>query len=254
MTNTTADAVNRCKGVDVSHRSGVIDWRKVRDSGHTFAFIRTTDGADGVDPSFALNRRSARDNGLAVGFVHSFRVDTNIEAQVTNFIRALGQLEDDLLSPVLNCKASEQWTKISMKDRVELVVEWCTRVKRLLGVAPILRGTPSFFNEVLGADEKLKNFELLVEELDVEQPSTPAPWAEWTFWRSREKASIPGITGDAALNWYNGADISKAQHKRDSSGNPQPLTWLETAAWTIGVSLYFIGVITVIYEHFARHW
>lgn len=253
MTYTTADAVNRCKGVDVSHKSGVINWRKVRDSGYTFAFIRATEGADAVDPSFALNRRSARDNGVAVGFVHNFRVDTNIEAQVTNFIRALGQLEDDLLCPVLNCKSSDLWTNISVKDRVELVVEWCTRVKRLLGVAPILRGTPSFFKEVLGADEKLKNFELLVEEPEVEAPSVPAPWSDWTFWRSQEAATVPGITGEVAVDWFNGSDISKAQHKRDTSSDSQPLTWLETAAWTIAVSLYFIGVVTAIYEHLCVH-
>ncbi len=61
-----------CTGIDVSSFQGEIDWKKVKESGIDFVFIRAgyrgnTEGGLYVDPSFETNYQGARDVGLPIG-------------------------------------------------------------------------------------------------------------------------------------------------------------------------------------------
>src|SRR5437762_13610368 len=42
-------------GIDVSSHEGSVDWGKVAADGMSFAYIKATEGADFVDPSFERN-------------------------------------------------------------------------------------------------------------------------------------------------------------------------------------------------------
>lgn len=55
------------KGIDVSKHQGVIDWKKVSDSGIEFAIIRAGYGKSNVDERFIENIVGAHTGGLKVG-------------------------------------------------------------------------------------------------------------------------------------------------------------------------------------------
>ena len=61
-------------GIDVSNHQGRIDWNKVaNDDNVQFVYIKATEGATYVSPTFEQNIREAREAGLKVGFYHFLR-------------------------------------------------------------------------------------------------------------------------------------------------------------------------------------
>ena len=58
------------QGIDVSYWQGDIDWRKVREAGIQFAFIKATEGGDHLDPKFLQNWHAAKRAGVARGAYH----------------------------------------------------------------------------------------------------------------------------------------------------------------------------------------
>ncbi len=51
------------QGIDVSYWQGDIDWKKVRDAGIKFAFIKATEGGDHLGPKFRQNWHAAKRAG-----------------------------------------------------------------------------------------------------------------------------------------------------------------------------------------------
>src|SRR5699024_8794194 len=66
-------------GIDVSkwQRPGGVklDWNKVAASGEKFAFIKATDGTEGLSPFFAEDSKAAHDAGLIIGSYHKAHPD-----------------------------------------------------------------------------------------------------------------------------------------------------------------------------------
>ncbi|KHF34427.1 Lysozyme M1 precursor [Paenibacillus sp. P1XP2] len=60
---------NHAKGIDVSHWQGVIDWKRVRSAGYSFAFLKATEGPKLVDDRFRVNSQGARSAGLLTGAI-----------------------------------------------------------------------------------------------------------------------------------------------------------------------------------------
>jgi lysozyme len=76
-------------GVDVSNHQGSIDWGKVAADGMSFAYIKATEGADFVDPSFARNWTGAAQAGLDRGAYHFFTLCSAGRDQAENFLRTV---------------------------------------------------------------------------------------------------------------------------------------------------------------------
>ncbi len=66
-------------GPDVSshqHPSGTsIDWGQVRNSGRTFAFVKSTEGLGYVNPYFSADWAAVKANGMVRGSYHYARPD-----------------------------------------------------------------------------------------------------------------------------------------------------------------------------------
>src|SRR5688572_6792170 len=60
-------------GVDVSHHQNAIDWSKVVDSGHVFAFHKATEGATFTDDRYASNREAVAAESIPFGAYHFAR-------------------------------------------------------------------------------------------------------------------------------------------------------------------------------------
>lgn len=214
------ETVNRVKGIDVSSHQGTIDWEKVKDAGYQFAFLKATEGIDWVDSTFAANRKGARDAGLKVGYYHYFRPNDTVDEQVKNFVSTVGKAEPDALRLVIDTEDPKIWKPYSVEQRNKMIVDWCQKVQKQLGVKPsvLVYGSPNFFDETLQNNAKLGKFDLWIANYNVPEPTIPKPWSKWTYWQYSEKGKVPGIEGTGVdLDMYNGSNpsiMSKPRHHR----------------------------------------
>jgi lysozyme len=87
-------------GIDVSSHQGTIDWGKVAADGISFAYVKATEGADYVDPSFDRNWTGAGQTGIDRGTYHFFTLCSSGRDQAENFLRTLPDDPGTLLPAV----------------------------------------------------------------------------------------------------------------------------------------------------------
>ena len=75
--------------IDVSHHNGAIDWPAVAGAGIALVFVKATQGARFVDPTFERNRTAAAAAGVLVVPYH-FIDGTDPEQQAEHFITIAG--------------------------------------------------------------------------------------------------------------------------------------------------------------------
>lgn len=231
---TTQALKERLFGIDVSHHQGSVDWAKAKAAGVQFAFIKATEGGTFVDPQFSRNRRALREAGIPCGAYHFFRTTSTVDAQVANFVRAVGKLEPGDLPPVLDIEVPEQWRSLSLKERLALVHGFCDAVEKKLGVAPIVYLSPSFASDVLGGDASVKKYVLwLAHYTTAENPRTPFPWTDWHFWQYSETGSVPGIPNRSVdMNRFNGGQVELDRIKvRSAQARPNRLRHVNRLWW-----------------------
>jgi lysozyme len=69
-------------GIDVSKHQGIIDWKKVKESGKVdFVMIRTSYGTKYIDAQLANNVKGCTDNNIPYGFYHFIYAMTPAEAK-----------------------------------------------------------------------------------------------------------------------------------------------------------------------------
>lgn len=210
-----AETAKKVKGIDVSMWQGTIDWKKVKESGIEFAFIRATKGNDLVDPNFVENRKGAREAGLKTGYYHYYRPDHPLEDQIKAFVSTVGRVEDDALRVVIDTENVKHWEPFSHEQRLKMIDDWCNGVKKELGIKPeiMIYGSPNFFDESLKNSEQLSKHDLWIANYRVAEPRVPKPWSNWTYWQYSETGRVPGIQGNVDLDMYNGTDLNKGTAK-----------------------------------------
>jgi len=194
-------------GIDVSHHQKVIDWKKVKAAGVSFAFLKATEGGTFVDSMYRTNRAGCNANGIAVGAYHFFRPKTNVQAQVDNFCRTVGKLEAGDLPPVIDVEDPRLWTGISAKAAVDMTIEFIEGIQAKLGsgIKPIVYLSPSFADSVFKNDARLKDYPLWIANYTTgPAPRVPKPWLFWTYWQFTETGSVDGIGGNVDINRFNG--------------------------------------------------
>ena len=194
-------------GIDVSHHQGDIDWAMVRQQGVNFAFMKATEGGTYVDPKFKLNWKEAKAHGIRRGAYHFFRPKSDLVAQIDNFSRVLGGVEVGDLPPVIDTEVPADWSRLNSKQSVDLIVGFIDGIRKNLGakVHPIVYLSPSFADDVLKNDSRLKEYPLWVAHYTAaDRPRVPKPWDFWTFWQFTENGTVAGIKGNVDINRFNG--------------------------------------------------
>lgn len=190
-------------GVDLSRWQGQLDWAAARRAGTSFAWIKATEGADRVDPMFAVNHDAAKSAGVAIGAYHFFYWCSSAENQAAWFIRNVPRRAGDL-PPVLDL----EWTPFSptctvrppageVRDRARRFLDI---VERHYGQRPVIYTTREFYRETgigqLGTDLWLR--------ATAEPVTDVYPGARWTVWQYSATGRVDGIAGDVDLNVFNG--------------------------------------------------
>lgn len=184
------------RGIDVSAHNGEIDFRKVKDSGLEFVFIKASEGKDFKDKQFQKNYRTAGRAGLKRGAYHFFRFDKDGVDQAVNFIQAVGKrkLELGLVIDIESEGNPEGYDGEKIREQLQSMIDFLN----LLGYRVTL------YTNVSGYEKYLLNTFAGQPLWICSFSSTPFD-AEWTFWQYDHHGKVPGIEGDVDLNAFSGS-------------------------------------------------
>ncbi|TMA45096.1 MAG: hypothetical protein E6J71_13380 [Deltaproteobacteria bacterium] len=199
-------------GIDVSHFQGPIDWKAVANDGIGFAYLKATQGSDGVDVQFVRNWQGTRTVGVLRGAYHVYSPARPVTLQVDHFVKVVSTLQPDDLPPALDLEevrggaSQDQWDRIDAGERVQLVLEWLQGVEAKLGRRPVIYTRGRFVAAKLPGAAPLGAYPLWIADYsDALQPSRPSAWSTWTFWQYSDRGQVRGITGQIDRDRFNGS-------------------------------------------------
>jgi len=220
------------RGIDVSYHQEGIAWRRVRQAGVLFAFIRVSDGTTVSDPRFAQNWAGARRVGVMRGAYQYFRPETSAIAQADLLIAAVRR-DPGELPPALDVETDGGLPPAQVEARVRA---WVDRVRTQLRVEPIVYTGPEFWRDRAGGAD-LASQPLWLAHYTNECPSVPSPWTRWTFWQHTDRGAVPGIDGPVDLSLFAGDYLALEELARRSrlpelaaASAPAPALAVEAAA------------------------
>jgi len=184
-------------GIDVSSHSGAVDWGAVAAAGHTFAFIKASEGVDLPDPHFPVNWRAAKDAGLVRGAYHFYVTEDDPEAQARLFTGTVDLAPGDL-APVVDIELIGHGTGPGLAERLRTFLRL---LEEHYGVQPIIYTSPKFWNAHL--DDSFGHHPLWIAEYGVDEPTLPAGWDRWHLWQWQGDAAVPGVEKEADLSRVN---------------------------------------------------
>lgn len=192
-------------GIDVSRWQGPVDWRRARDAGVAFAFIKATEGGDYLDPMFESHWASAKQAGVRHGAYHYFYFCRPAAEQARWFIAHVPR-DPKALPPVLDmewnhqsrtCRLRPDPKKIRAEAKIFLDI-----LERHYGRRPIVYTTVDFFHETgIG---QLANTRFWLRSV-AGHPSDVYPGKPWLFWQYTGTGVVPGINGPADINVFAGS-------------------------------------------------
>ena len=199
-------------GIDVSNHQGRIDWNKVaNDDNVQFVYIKATEGATYVSPTFEQNIREAREAGLKVGCYHFLRAPSYIHDQFKNFIERCRKDEQDL-APLIDIEVKGRWTAKQVADSVMLFADL---LEQHYGVRPVIYTGTNFFNRYL-ARSFSEGYELFIAKYSDNEPIL-ANNVPYTLWQFTDCGEVNGIHTDVDQSRFN---IGKSLN--DILFNPAP--------------------------------
>ena len=208
MATTRAPAL----GIDVAHFQGPIDWQAVANDGIGFAYLKATEGIDGVDVQFVRNWRETRTVGVLRGAYHVCSPAQPVSLQVDHFMKVVSTLQPDDLPPALDLEevrggaSQDQWDLIEAGERVRLVLEWLQGVEGKLGRRPVVYTREQFIAAKFPSAAPLRVYPLWIAHYsDAPQPSIPSAWSSWTFWQYSDRGEVHGIAGQVDRDRFNGS-------------------------------------------------
>lgn len=229
---TPANAQTYTLGVDVSHWQGTIDWNKVVDSGHVFAFHKATEGATFVDNKYTSNRSSAAAASIPFGAYHFARPDggtadaarIDARAEARHFLATATPRPGDLV-PVLDLEATGGLPPARL---IAWTRAWLNKVDKELGVKALVYTSPSFWTTNLNDTTVIAElgFPLWIAHYTSKSvPRVPAAnWngRGWAFWQWTSCATVPGISGCADEDRYASGDLSPFTIPGEPEPEPTP--------------------------------
>jgi lysozyme len=190
-------------GVDVSRWQGNINWQKLRAQGANFAYIKSTDGGDHLDPMFRKNWKGAGEAGLKRGAYHFFYWCRSGAEQADWFIRNVPKAEN-ALPPVIDVEYNHQ-SNCKRRLSKELVLKkmkaFMDKLEAHYGQRPVIYTAPDFYRDNLRGEFLDYPFWLRAV---AEHPSKVYPGRKWVFWQYSGTGLSHGVTGEIDLNVFNG--------------------------------------------------
>ncbi len=207
------------KGIDVSYYQGTINWTSVKNAGYSFAFARVSDGTGTIDSKFAANWSGIKSAGMVRGVYQFFRPNQDAAAQANLLLSKIGTLGAGDLPPVIDVEVTGGVSGSTVVSQVKI---WLDIVRKATGKTPIVY-TAKYFWDALPNTSSLGPVTLWVANWGVSSPALPNLWSTWTFWQYSATGSVPGISGDVDMDYFNG-DITALKTLAGQSTPPPVYT------------------------------
>ena len=191
-------------GTDVSKYQRSVDWHRAKTSGVSFAFIKATEGGDRVDDYFAEHWRDTRAAGVPRSAYHFYYFCRPAAEQARWFIRNVPN-ERSALPPVLDMEWNPQSPTCKLRPdaatvRSEMRI-FLSMVEKHYGKKPIIYTSLDFFDD--NGLAGFKGYPYWLRSV-AGHPRDKYSGHPFTFWQYTGTGVVPGITGDADINVFNG--------------------------------------------------
>ena len=222
----------------------------MRAAGHTFAFVKATEGPSVpggtfyTNPWYGADSQDAMAAGLYVGsydFAEPALPLSTAALQARAFVSVVGsQHGRQQLPPVLDL---EQTGGLSATNLRSWVQSWLTETQHLTGRTPMIYTGPNFWKTAMGNTSAMSGYHLwLASWTSAKTPGVlPGGWSTWTMWQYTDAAKVAGITGSVDLSRYcctmsNLAGLADGSNDRGASNPFGNLDGTARAPGTLTVS------------------
>lgn len=193
------------KGIDVSKFQGEIDWKKVKEEGVEYAFLRLgirgyESGQIVLDESFEDNVKGALKQNIDVGayFFTQAVTEEEILEEAEFVIENLADypINYPVVIDVEDVDSSKARTKeLTAQERTNLVITFCERIKEA-GYTPMIYGNLKTFMLMLDITQ-LEDYEKWYAYYSTDEFYYPY---DFSIWQYSDKGSIDGIKTNVDLN------------------------------------------------------
>ena len=253
-------------GIDVSYWDGNLtqaNWNSISGSGKAFAFIRATHWTAAgesyaygdPDPYLASNMLYARNAGLLVG-AYDFARPTQLSptADADFFLQYAGPyISAGYLRPVVDIEEGGGTVPVGAADLSAWTNAWIDYVQQQTGVEAMIYCNTDYARSYLNSSLTsrtlwIANWSCKAKVQTADPPNGTGVWPTWRFWQYCASGTVPGMSGKADLDVFNGTlaelqtyaisgplAISNVQVS-NVSGSAATITWLTSAAATSQVN------------------
>ena len=209
--------MNRIKGIDVSYHQGVINWKKVKESGIGYAIIRAGYGRTDVDKQFHNNVKGCIENDIPFG-VYWFIYGVNEAESIVNAelchktiapckdkikLRVAADLEYDT-----DNNAKKRGVTLTKDIRTKMVIAFCERMKSY-GYDVAVYANPDYLNNKFN---NLSQYPLWLAYYTSNENNTKK--YNHFMWQYSSEGSVPGISGNVDMN-YLYEEIDKEETEKE---------------------------------------
>ncbi|APR79892.1 Lyzozyme M1 (1,4-beta-N-acetylmuramidase) [Minicystis rosea] len=189
------------KGIDVSKYQSNVDWTSVKGAGYQFAIARISDGVNNIDAKFDQNWSGIKGVGMIRGAYQFFRSAQSASDQADIVVNAVGKLGDGDLPVTCDVEADDGVDAATYAANIKT---WVDKVTAGTGKAPMIYTGKYFWNGKVQSTA-FNDLPLWVAVWGATCPDLPTAWDNWAFWQYSATGSVPGISGDVDLDYFNGS-------------------------------------------------
>jgi len=190
-------------GIDISHYNGSVDFGQLAAGAFAFVYVKASEGRFTKDPLYAANYAGLQQNQMLRGAYHFFYPQLNAQAQASNFLSVVTQLNAGDLPPVLDVEVSGEQTPSVIAAAMQ---QWLDAVQQNLGRTPMIYTAAGFWNTALGGTTSFASYPLWVAEYTGNSsPRLPTGFTDYLFWQYSQSGSVPGIAGNVDTDQFNGS-------------------------------------------------
>ena len=208
-----AEPQTQLDGPDVAryqHPNGAaIDWRRVAESGVSFAFVKATESTSYTNPYFADDYAADKRVGLVRSAYHYARPRADLKTardQAGFFVRTAGRADQEGDLPLT--LDIEQSGGLSPKQLIAWTHVFVDEVTALTSRPVIIYTYPYFWQHAMGNTTDFAELPLWLASYRSGGPKEPLPggWSSWTFWQYTANGRIPGIAGPVDRSKFAGTE------------------------------------------------
>lgn len=199
------------KGIDVSSHQGIVDWKRVKQSGCDFAILKVIRKDLAKDNQFERNWQECFSNNVTVCGVYNYSYANSVEKAVN---------DANMLVLALNGRNVTVWLDIEddVQEPMQLdLIHMINAYERVIKAAGLSFGVYTgldFYKRHFKPYEKYFNWNMWIAkygkdngEVSGKMPAISKPLLGWQY---SSKGRVPGVTGNCDVNlFYSGVSANK---------------------------------------------